>query len=104
MAREWAYRFYHSRVWSECRLSYGASVFFVCERCGKPGNTCHHRKWLTPNNINDPMVTLSWDNLEWLCAECHNQEHWPEQAVTREGFAFDENGDLIATSPHAKSG
>lgn len=101
MARDWSYAFYHSRSWDETRLAYGASVFFLCERCGKPGNTCHHRRWLTPANISDPMATLNWDNLEWLCPDCHNEEHFPTKAVTREGFAFDENGDLVAApSPH----
>ena len=31
----------------------------------------HHKIALTPENINDPMITLCWDNLEGLCEKCH---------------------------------
>jgi hypothetical protein len=103
VARPWAYAFYHSRSWDECRRAYGDSVFWICERCGKPGNTCHHKIWLTPTNINDPWITLAWENLELLCHECHDEEHWPTKRPTREGFAFDAEGNLVAApSPHAQ--
>lgn len=102
MARDWAYAFYHSKAWKLCRKAFGDSKHWICQRCGKPGNTVHHRKWLTPANINDPQITLGWWNLELLCADCHNHEHFPELSPTREGFAFDENGDLVPVpSPHA---
>jgi len=48
---------------------------------------------LTPANIGDPNVTLAWDNLEYLCQECHNREHGG--ASTAEGLVFDINGDLV---------
>lgn len=35
----------------------------------------HHKIYLTPENINDPSVTLSWENLELVCRECHAEEH-----------------------------
>lgn len=35
----------------------------------------HHKVKLTPENINNPEVTLSWDNLELLCESCHKQTH-----------------------------
>lgn len=35
----------------------------------------HHKKHLTPKNINDPEITLNWDNLELLCLDCHQKEH-----------------------------
>ena len=60
----------------------------MCERCTKelaegritlkdvePGIIVHHKKHITPENINNPRVTLSFDNLELLCARHHNEEH-----------------------------
>lgn len=35
----------------------------------------HHKRELTPENINDPAVSLSWDNLELLCRDCHGKAH-----------------------------
>lgn len=96
MAKEFAKKFYKSKEWKECRKGFIESVFGLCNRCGKPGYIVHHRKELTPININDPYVTLSWDNLEYLCLDCHNKEHHGKnQEVTREGFAFDEDGNLV---------
>ncbi len=40
-----------------------------------PGIIVHHKKELTPENINDPAVALSFDNLELLCDEHHNRQH-----------------------------
>lgn len=40
-----------------------------------PGDQVHHKKHLTPKNINDPEITLNWDNLELLCLDCHRKEH-----------------------------
>lgn len=99
MSEPWAYAFYHSRTWKECRKAYGDTVFWICERCGKPGKIVHHKIWLTPANINNPWVTLDWKNLELLCQDCHNAEHFPTISPTRKGFAFDENGDLVQTLP-----
>ena len=95
MAQKWAQPFYESPAWRRCRRLFLDSKHWLCERCGAPAKIAHHKKWLTRKNISDPNVTLSWSNLEALCHECHEKEHWPERSCTREGFAFDENGDLI---------
>lgn len=100
MARDWAKAFYKSESWQQCREAFGASRFWICERCGRPGGIVHHKVPLTPKNINDPAVALSWENLELLCQDCHNREHGGGTA-TREGFAFDERGDLIPISPRS---
>ena len=39
----------------------------------------HHKIYLTPQNINDPAVTLAEDNLELLCQDCHNKEQDPSK-------------------------
>lgn len=39
------------------------------------GVSVHHKIVLTPENINDPTVTLNWDNLVLLCDKCHKAQH-----------------------------
>lgn len=55
----------------------------------------HHTTYLTPENINDPMVSLNHDVLEYLCQDCHNREHMEKYSPIREDVMFDSNGDLI---------
>ena len=40
-----------------------------------PGTQVHHKIRLTPFNINNPEITLSYKNLELLCDDCHEKEH-----------------------------
>lgn len=94
MAKEYAMRFYKSRAWIQCREGYLRTQDYICERCGDPAKIVHHREYITPDNINDPSITLAWDNLEALCMDCHNKEH-SEAPMVREGLRFDSNGDLI---------
>lgn len=85
--------FYNSTAWLKCRDGYIKSVFGLCERCGRPGYIVHHRQHITDENEDDPNVTLSWNNLEYLCLECHNREHYSTPA-TREDVRFDPDGQL----------
>ena len=96
MAQEWAIKFYNSTAWEKCRSAYIQSVFGLCEKCGRPGVIVHHKEKLTPVNINDPNVTLSFENLEYLCQDCHNREH--SRSATAEGTMFDSKGDLVEVS------
>ena len=74
------------------RDAYYALKCGACERCVqevqdgvrkiddiRPGIIVHHKKELTPENINDPAVALSFDNLEVLCDEHHNRQHKAKQ-------------------------
>lgn len=92
--KKWAEKFYKSKAWQECRQAYFIYRHGICERCGRPGEIVHHKVYLTPENINDPNIILSFDNLELLCQDCHNKEHSAKLPVAG-GLAFDENGDLI---------
>lgn len=94
MARPFAYGFYRSQAWRKTQAAYMESVNHVCERCGRPARIVHHRQWLTPANINDPNVSLDWGNLEALCIDCHNAEHFGGSA-TAQGYEFDAYGDLV---------
>lgn len=98
MAKEYAQKFYKSKAWRDCRESYIYSVNGLCERCKakgilKPGKILHHIKYITPENINDPEITLSHSNLEYLCQDCHNNEH-QSTPVIRKNLFFDENGNI----------
>ena len=100
MARDFSRPFYNSKAWKDCREGYIQSVNGLCERClanGKytPGYELHHKVWLTPENINDPYITLGWDNLEFLCSSCHSVEHMTKYKATRDDVMFDSEGQLI---------
>lgn len=78
--RDFARRFYKSKQWQHTRNAYYKSVGGLCEECLKNGKyvpieEVHHKIPLTPENITDPNITLSWDNLIGLCRECHRQKH-----------------------------
>lgn len=104
MARPFAIDFYHSQAWQRTRDSYMRAQRGLCEKCMsrgvlKPAEIVHHKVHLSPENINDPYVTLSFDNLEALCRTCHAEEH-PEIYGSELGFReprvqFDEYGDVI---------
>lgn len=91
--KDYAKDFYKSKKWQDCRNSYMKSVGGLCEDCYKqgritPAEEVHHIKWITPQNINDPNVTLNWKNLVALCRECHKARHGARQ--TR--YTIDEYG------------
>ena len=74
-------KFYKSNEWERCRQAYISSVGGLCERCRangviNPGYIVHHKEYITPENFTDPAVSLSFDNLEYVCLQCHNQIHF----------------------------
>ena len=74
-------RFYDSEAWQRCRAEYLSSVGGLCERCEskgiiRPARIVHHKEYISLDNITDPAVLLSFDNLEALCQDCHNAEHF----------------------------
>ena len=101
MAQEWAIKFYKSQAWLDCRESYIASVYGLCETCNEhglivPGYICHHKIWLTATNINDPNISLNHEHLRYECLECHNKSHRKKiNGVTRDNLMFNEYGDLV---------
>lgn len=109
MAKEFAKKFYKSKAWLECRAGYIQSVNGLCETClekgkVKPGYIVHHIEQLTPENINNPDVTLNWDKLKYECKKCHdkNEGHGVgknRSPITREGLYFDEEGNLVQSPP-----
>ena len=52
----------------------------LCERCikkgkVKPGKIVHHKKWLTDENKQDWDIAYNPKNLEYVCNDCHEEEH-----------------------------
>lgn len=95
MAQDFSRSFYRSKLWQDTRRAYIASVFNLCERCRKPGYILHHRIPLTPDNINDPEITLGFKNLKYVCKDCHEIEHGNVAEVTRPGLMFDDSGQIV---------
>lgn len=94
--KPFAEAFYKSNTWKQCRKSYIKSVGGLCERCYKkglivPAVIVHHKTYITQDNINDPTITLNFDNLEALCKNCHNEEH----ISTIKRYRVDEFGTVI---------
>ena len=93
MALQFAQAFYNSKRWRRTRDLYMRSCGGLCERCLRsgvysPAAVVHHKIYLTPDNINEPRITLNPDNLEALCSKCHGNEHerWKKHA---DGSRFD---------------
>lgn len=104
MAKEWTNGFYLSKAWRKTRDAYYTLRRGQCERCMaeclagirrledvQPGIIVHHKKELTPDNINDPRIALSFDNLELLCEDHHNKQH----KAKPKRYSFDAAGNII---------
>lgn len=85
--------FYKSKQWQRTREAFLSCRHFICERCGKPATIAHHKTYLTAENLSDPSISLSFENLEALCQDCHNAEHFGLGSTAR-GLTFNSNGEL----------
>lgn len=98
--KEFAKKFYKSKIWQRARQSYAASVGWLCEEClhkgmVTPGEIVHHKIFLTPENIGNPAVTLAFENLELLCRDCHAAKHESEAKRENRRFLVDSSGKII---------
>ncbi|MBR6090079.1 MAG: HNH endonuclease [Anaerolineaceae bacterium] len=98
MAAPWAKGFYTSKAWRQNSRAYLESVDGLCERCRAKGKLVpvvivHHRIHLTPERMSDPMMTMAWSNLEALCQDCHNKEHFEGDHMQR--YAWGPDGSLL---------
>ena len=78
--KPYAEKFYKSKAWRQCRDSYAKAAGGLCERClakgiFQPGIIVHHKIEITPETIDDPNITLNWNNLEFVCRDCHAELH-----------------------------
>ena len=86
--------FYKSKDWKECREDY-YKAHSLCEECLRHGQITagvivHHKTHINAENLNDPTVLTSWDNLETLCRKCHAAAH-PEM-YREKRYAVNEYG------------
>lgn len=101
MAKDFALAFYRSKAWLDCRKAYISSVYGLCEGCkdGTPGRVLHHKILLNKDNITNPDIALNWDNLEYLCVDCHAIRHSKDDDTTVRGTYFDSDGQLVSNRP-----
>lgn len=100
MAKDFAKEFYSGRAWKKTRLAYWSKAGGLCELClmrGEvvPGEIVHHKIELTPTNIVNPSISLSFDNLQLVCRECHARLHGINKDNRR--YQVDEEGRVITT-------
>lgn len=101
MAKEYAKKFYKSKAWQKCRASFiGTRVNIdggMCQHCNQRlGYIVDHVVEITPDNIDNPEITLNHDNLQFVCLSCHNTKHFGNgKGVIREGLSFDKDGNII---------
>lgn len=108
MARDFSKHVYHSARWAHLQqvamqrpnTTTGYCPSGMCERCYQhgslvPAKLVHHIKPISPENVNDPSITLNLDNLMRLCQDCHAAVHSSNPDVRPARYAFDESGNLI---------
>jgi 5-methylcytosine-specific restriction endonuclease McrA len=71
--------FYKSKAWENCRAIVLIRDNYLCQECLRKdkitaANIVHHIKHYEDH----PELALDIDNLETICAACHNKEH-PEK-------------------------
>ena len=88
-------QFYQCRAWRKLSKAFLMSKHYICERCGQPAEIAHHKIHLTAENVLDPEISLNPENLEALCMDCHNTEHFGRGGATAAGLTFTETGDII---------
>lgn len=103
MAKEWAKAFYKSAKWIKCRNSYIKQRVQTdggaCEECKEQqGYIVHHEVLLTPDNINDPAVSLNHANMKYVCKDCHDayEGHGVGHRKEKPLCIFDESGQPIS--------
>lgn len=80
---------YQTKEWRQTRKAVIVRANGLCERC-KPkgkivkGKEVHHKIYLTEDNKTDYNIAFGLDNLEYLCADCHNNEH--DRSTGLQGF------------------
>lgn len=95
--RPFAVKFYSSNAWKLCRDNVKQRDHGLCQDCLKkglitPADAVHHIIELTPENINNPEISLNEKNLVSLCRDCHAARHGKTQR-----YKIDEFGRVTIT-------
>ena len=106
--KKYAEKFYKSRQWQATRDAYAQSKSYLCEECLKSGTITageivHHKRPITRDNINNPDITLNWDNLQLLCRAHHDKAHHVRPAKR---YTVDELGrvTILPDAPETQTG
>lgn len=96
MAKKYAKKFYNSKQWKDTRASYIAHRQSVdgamCEYCHDvPGYILDHVIEITQNNMDNPEITLSFNNFKYSCLNCHNTKTFG----TLSKYKFNSDGEII---------
>lgn len=102
--KDFAKTFYKSARWKKCRGAYIASRIMkdggLCEECHEAvGYIVHHKQLLNQQNIDNPSVTLSFKNLEYVCKECHDKFEGHGLNRSNAVVLFDESGQPYPINP-----
>ena len=86
--KKYASSFYKSVAWQNMQGYIMRRDKYLCQECLKRGHIkpaalVHHIKPITPDNINDPEITLNEKNLEAVCTDCHSRIHAYDKAQGR---------------------
>ena len=101
MAKDFTGGFYKTKLWKDTRNGYFKYRSGLCEECLAKGlyvqgEIVHHKVELTPDNINNPNITVNWDNLELLCRECHLIKH---DMTRKRRYEVLPNGEIFCECP-----
>lgn len=104
--------FYKTKRWKQTRRTYALSKYCICERCNRPiylsgvndylpkekrlKGIVHHKEHLNESNYLIDEIAYGFDNLELLCFDCHQQEHFGTE-ILRDGYKFDEDGNIVSS-------
>lgn len=71
---------YKDKEWKKSRSFVITRSNGLCERCKKKGKVkagkvVHHIRWLNDENKSDWNVAYNPKNLEYVCNDCHEDEH-----------------------------
>lgn len=94
---------YDSMSWRAIRKAYKKQAGGLCERClakGQyvKGEIVHHKIHLTPENISNPHIAVSSDNLMLVCRNCHAELHEEmyEKKKRKRRYEVDKYGKVTA--------
>lgn len=86
-------KFYNSKQWRRVGKYVIKLKKGICEECGRRGNEVHHIIPLTNQNVDNPKISLSVENLQLLCTSCHNAKR--SKSYLREDVVFSKDGELL---------
>lgn len=72
--------FYNTKAWKRVRAQVKRRDCMLCQDCLAdglitPAEEVHHIVEVTPDNVDDPSITLNPENLVSLCRKCHRKRH-----------------------------